>query len=106
MNLNEILAQQQAALNQAMAPFNQVIQNAQHVAAEMMAFELVLFIGSFWVIYMFYARLKGIEDEFRRFRIAYEFGQDRESRARSALPAVPTFSKTIIPPDTKYMPQR
>jgi hypothetical protein len=33
------------------------------------------------VIYAFYARLRGIEQEIRKFRIAYEFAHSRESNS-------------------------
>jgi len=66
MNPNELMAQQQALLNQA-------LQNQQHLLYGYIAVSVGLFLIGAWVIYMFYARLRGIEDELRKFRIAYEF---------------------------------
>ncbi len=33
-----------------------------------------------FVVYLFYARLRDIADELRKFRVAYEFAQARESQ--------------------------
>jgi hypothetical protein len=66
MNPNDLVAQQQALLNQYM-------QNAQHAQYGLLALGLAWFIISGLVLYAFYARLRGIEDEIRKFRIAYEF---------------------------------
>jgi hypothetical protein len=66
MNPNDLLAQQQALLNQ-------YIQNAQHLTYGMLALYLAFMILGAWVTYMFYARLRGIEQEIMKFRIAYEF---------------------------------
>ena len=76
MNPNDLLAQQQALMNQYM-------QNAQHVAIGVIALYLALFILGCWVIYMFYARLRGIEQEIMKFRIAYEFAHTAETRTKS-----------------------
>jgi hypothetical protein len=75
MNPNDILAQQQAMLNEYM-------QNQQHLAVGLWALGLALFLLHCWVIYMFYARLSGIEQEIMKFRIAYEFAHPPESRRR------------------------
>ena len=58
MNPNDILAQQQAILNQA-------AQNAQHWVWGMLAIYAVFLLIGAWVIYMFYARLRDIADELR-----------------------------------------
>ncbi len=67
MNPNDIIAQQQA-----------LFQNAQNLQLACLAFCLALCIVGSWVLYMFYARLRDIADELRKFRIAYEFTQDRK----------------------------
>ena len=76
MNPNDLIAQQQALLNQ-------YIQNAQHIAIGVLALYLALFLLGCWVIYMFYARLRGIEQEIMKFRIAYEFANPPQERARN-----------------------
>src|SRR5260221_5453123 len=76
MNPNDILAQQQALMNQAM-------QNAQHLAIGVLALYLALFLLGCWVIYMFYARLRGIEQEIIKFRIAYEFSHPPETLSKA-----------------------
>ncbi len=43
----------------------------------------ILLVGAF-VIYMFYARLRDIADELRKFRLAYEMTQDRKSQSAAA----------------------
>jgi hypothetical protein len=75
MNPNDVLAQQQALLNQYM-------QNAQHVAIGAPALYLALFVLGL-VVYMFYARLRGIEQELMKFRIAYEFAHKPETSTRA-----------------------
>jgi hypothetical protein len=72
MDPNQVLAQQQALLNQLM-------QNVQQIVFVSLVISVAGTIVGAWVIYMFYARLRGIEEEIRKFRIAYEFAHDRES---------------------------
>jgi hypothetical protein len=102
MNPNDLYAQQMAVLNQA-------AQKVQHLNVEIMAFGLVFFILQCWVIYMFYARLRDVGDELRKFRIAYEFASLREVKARSSsqTPSTPSHSvaQTGKPTDAKYMPK-
>ena len=80
MNPNDILAQQQALLNQ-------VMQNAQHWTVAMIIFQIAFLLIGAWVVYMFYARLRDIADELRKFRIAYELAEDQ--KARAAQPTLP-----------------
>jgi hypothetical protein len=78
----------------------------------MLAFSLAGFIITVFVIYLFYARLRDIADELRKFRIAYEFAHAPESRSlsrrehssESAWPAPP---KPLMPSseDAKFMPE-
>ena len=77
MNYNDALAQQQAALNQLM-------QNAQQLQIVYLAVSLAMLIFGAWVLYMFYARLRDIGDELRKFRIAYEMAEERKARANPA----------------------
>jgi hypothetical protein len=82
MNPNDILAQQQAILNQAM-------QTQQHWTVAMLIIGIVSPLIGAWVIYMFYARLRDIADELMKFRIAYEMSEGRKDEAakRTTLPA-------------------
>lgn len=78
MNPNDYPAQQQALLNQ-------VMQNAQHWTVAIITFQIAFLLIGAWVTYMFYARLRDIADELRKFRLAYEMTQDRKTQ--SAAPA-------------------
>jgi hypothetical protein len=73
MNLNELLAQQQAFVNQ-------YAQNSQQVMLGVLALQIVFLIVGPWVIYMFYSRLRDIGDELRKIRVTYEMEQDRTTR--------------------------
>jgi hypothetical protein len=75
MNQNDILAQQQALLNQ-------IAERSQHVMWGVLAIQLAFFVLSAWVVYMFYARLRDIADELRNFRISYDFFHSAESKVR------------------------
>src|ERR1022692_4654683 len=70
MNPNDLVAQQQAYLNQ-------VMQNAQQLQIVFLVISIAMFILGSWVIYMFYARLRDIADELRMFRVAYQMVHDR-----------------------------
>jgi hypothetical protein len=70
---------------------------------------LGLFLFGAFVLYMFYARLRDISVEIRKFRIAYEFSDSRENQARMAAAprsapasAANPFSQTG---DSKYQPK-
>ena len=49
------------------------------VALSMLINVIVLLVGAF-VLYMFYARLRDIAEELRKFRIAYEMAEDRKTK--------------------------
>ena len=105
MNYNEILAQQQAILNQ-------VMQNSQRVQFWMLVLWLAVFIVGALVIYLFYARLRDITDELRKLRIPYEVAHPPQSRSRSSgdqgsQSAWPAPPKPLGPSaaDAKYMPK-
>jgi hypothetical protein len=49
-------------------------------------FGVVAFASSMFVIYMFYARLRDIGDELRKFRIAFEMADDRKIQSAAAAP--------------------
>ena len=105
MNYNEIVAQQQAMLNQ-------VMEQQQHLQFGLVAFSLAWFIIGAFVIYMFYARLRDIADELMKFRIAYEFAHTPEShsqprRDHSSESGWPAPPKPLAPSpeDAKYLPK-
>jgi hypothetical protein len=108
MNPNDLLAQQQAMINQAM-------QNTQQMAIGVAALYLALLILLCWVIYMFYARLRGIEQEIMKFRIAYEFAHTPETRSRMRQetratstwpePPKPLVPAPSSPEEQKYIPK-
>ncbi len=82
MNPNDLFTQQQAYINQA-------IQNAQQWQIVYLVISLAMFIFSMFVIYMFYARLRDIADELRKFRIAYEMAEDRRQPSGSLRKPTP-----------------
>jgi hypothetical protein len=73
MNPNDLLAQQQAILNQAM-------QNQQSELWALVVFQTIFLIIVGWVIYMFYARLRDIAQELQTLRISYQFANNREEQ--------------------------
>ena len=77
MNPNDIMAQQQAYMNQ-------VMQHAQQWQWGMVAISVAGMLLSFGVLYLFYARLRDIADELRKLRIAFEMAEDRKARAAGA----------------------
>jgi hypothetical protein len=73
---------------------------------------IVMFIVSCFVVYLFYARLRDIADELRKFRIAYEFSDARQNRStppsgQSSQSAWPDAPKPLVPSpeDAKYLPR-
>ena len=105
MNPNDILAQQQALMNQ-------YAQNMQHVQIGMLALSLAGLIITAGVIYMFYACLRRIEDEIRIFRIAYEFDHPPQQRSSSRQAhrneiarLEPTKPLVPVPAEQKFMPK-
>jgi len=102
MNPNDLLAQEQAVINQATRMYWRAM-------APYFVIEIAVFVVGCWVIYMFYARLGNILDEVRKLRIAHEFAQDHDDRAKSDYNrpsagslSVPQTSKLA---DAKYMPK-
>ena len=97
MNPNDLMAQQQAYLNQLM-------QNAHQTQWAMIALWLASMLISFFVIYLFYARLRDIGDELRRIRVLYEMEQERTLRSMARSPsAAPSVTPTAG--DAPYMPK-
>jgi short subunit dehydrogenase-like uncharacterized protein len=77
MNPNDLITQQQA-----------LHQNVQYWQYAGIVIWLASVLVAAWVIYMFYARLRDIADELRKFRIAYEFAHERKAQSQS--PANPS----------------
>jgi len=98
MNQNELLAQQQALLNQ-------IAQHSQDVLWGVLAIQIALFIVGAWVIYMFYARLRDIADELRKIRVTYEMEQDRTIRGAARPPAA-TSGENPFASEARYMPNK
>ena len=98
MNQNEILAQQQALLNQ-------LAQHSEQVMWGVVAIQIALFIVGIWVTYMFYARLRDIADELRKIRVTYEMEQDRTIRGAARPPAAGSGENPFAR-DTRYMPTK
>ena len=97
MNPNDLLAQQQAILNQAM-------NQQHHFFWGMALFYLVSLAVTGWVLYMFYARLRDIANELKRLRMAYESSHSAPIHARPNQP-----SESGPPPthdESRYMPRK
>jgi hypothetical protein len=93
MNPNGLIAQQQAIFNQAM-------QTQQNWVWGMIAVQIAFLLIGAGVVYMFYARLRDIADELRKFRIAYEMAEDRKLRLPQSPGQPPGSSEA-----ERYMPK-
>jgi hypothetical protein len=86
MNPNDLIAQQQAIVNQ-------VLQTYQNWVWGMIAIQVALMLIGALVVYMFYARLQDIAEELMKLRVAYEFANPPQSGAtRPATPAGPAVN--------------
>ena len=72
--------------------------NPNNIIALSILINLVLFAVSAFVIYMFYARLRDIADELRKFRIAFEMAEDRKPQSASSAPP-------RADDDSRYLPK-
>jgi hypothetical protein len=90
MNPNDIIAQQQAMLNQTM-------QHAQEVQLACLIIGAAMFIFGIFVVYLFYARFRDIADELRKLRIAFEFAEDRKARAAKPTPPRASGESPYLP---------
>jgi hypothetical protein len=72
--------------------------NPNNIIALGILIYLVLFAVGAWVVYMFYARLRDIANELRKFRIAYEMVEDRKTK-----PPEPAPPRTDD--DSRYLPK-
>src|SRR5580658_7618547 len=97
MNPNDIYAQQQAAFNQ----LNQALQHVQYWSTGLMVLGLAVFMVQCWVVYLFYARLRDIANELMKFRIAYEFAEERNSKVR--LPSQTSSTPPLPVPQTSKL---
>lgn len=97
MNPNELLAQEQALLNQAM-------HNSQQLMWGVLTIQVALLILTGWVVYMFYARLRDIADELRKMRVTYEMAQERT--VRGVRPSTAGPADNPFTSDTRYMPKK
>jgi len=99
MDYNQLLAQQQAAANQALQLYWTILLGAAVI-------QLILFGVGCWVIYMFYARLRDIADEVRKLRVAYDFAHERQTGYRPRQPHGTTpEADNPFTEDAKYMPK-
>jgi hypothetical protein len=79
MNPNDILAQQQAMLNQ-------MAQNQQHWVVVMLVLGIVSPLISAWVIYMFYRCQRDAADELMQIRIILQMSEGRKDEAVRRTP--------------------
>lgn len=103
MNPNDLAAQQQALLTQA-------LERSQHLMWGSVAIQVALLILGAWVTYMFYARLRDIGDELRNIRVMYEMEQERTIRGTAAAPraartSVATSGDNPFASDDQYKPK-
>jgi hypothetical protein len=100
-NINELIAQQQQMLNQQM-------QTAHKFQWGMIALSIAGFLISWFVIYLFYARLRDISEELRKLRISYEMANPphaQGSRQNFTNGFPPITENPFSKGDSKYMPQ-
>jgi len=97
MNSNDLMAQQQALLNQ-------MLHNTQQWQMAYVAIGLAVFIIYCWVVYLFYARLSDIANELRKIRVTYEMEQDRTARVAARSSSAPAGDKPGTG-DSLYMPK-
>lgn len=97
MDPNDLMAQQQAYLNQ-------MLHTTQQWQLAYVAIGLGAFIIHCWVVYMFYARLSDIADELRRIRVTYEMEQERTVRVAARSFSAPASDKPDTG-DSPYMPR-
>jgi phosphate/sulfate permease len=93
MNPNDIMAQQQAYMNQLM-------QNAHQTQWALIAVWIASMLVSFIVIYLFYARLRDIVEEVKKLRIAFEMSEDRK-----ALTATSPRQAATPSDEDRFMPK-
>jgi len=86
MNPDDLMAQQQASLNQ-------ILHTTQQWQLAYVVIGLGAFIIHCWVVYMFYARLSDIADELRKIRVTYEMEQERTIRTAARSPSAPAVTK-------------
>ena len=95
LDLNSVLAQQQALINQAS-------QNASHIMWGAIIVQILVFVLAVWAAYMFYARLRDIANELRQLRVAYQETHPTEI-VYSHKPVSPMSRATGD--ESRYMPK-
>ena len=102
MNPNDLIAQQQAILNQT-------VQSQQYWAWGIIAFQIACTGIGALILYLFYARLRDIAEELRKIRISYQDNTDRDEDRRERLEALqshPTGNPSASASgDNKYQPR-
>jgi len=94
MNPNDIIAQQQAILNQ-------LAQQTPKTMWGVLVIQIVILILTGWVVCMFYARLRDIANELRNVRISLEASQGPGTMTASDTPQ----ERGLHPDDSRYMPK-
>ncbi|MDD5139165.1 MAG: hypothetical protein PHY43_02765 [Verrucomicrobiales bacterium] len=107
MNPDELAAQQQALLNQAMQAQQQAMHTQQGWVWGMIAVQIALLIIGGWVIYMFYARLRDVAEELMKLRVAYEFANPPKSGGTRPLTPAESAANPFIPStgNDRYKPK-
>ena len=99
MNPNDLIAQQQAIMNQ-------VMQTYQNWVWGMIAIQSALAGITALVVYMFYARLRDIAGELMKLRVAYECANPPKSGANRPLtPAEAAANPFQKDSDGRYQPK-
>ena len=91
--------------NEIQALLNQSAQHSQQLMMVVLAIQSALSIVAFWVIYMFYARLRDIADELRKIRVTYEMEQDRTLHS-AVRPQAAISGENPFAGDARYMPTK
>jgi hypothetical protein len=94
MNSNDLLAQQQALINQA-------LNQAHQIYWVMIIFWVAGLVVTGWVLYMFYARLRDLANELKKLRIAYE-----SSHSPQTMPRPRPESPPLADDQSRYKPKQ
>ena len=96
MSPNDILAQQQTLLNQAMQGQQQIMQTQQGWMWIILTIQIIFLLVGGWVVYMFYARLRDIAEELMKLRIAYQFANQSRSDAPKRAPSEASLENPFL----------
>lgn len=83
---------------------NEPLERYYQILFGVAAIQVAMTVLGFWVIYMFYARLRDIADELRKLRVTYEMEQERTIRLAARSTSAPAGNQPVAG-DSPYMPK-